>query len=119
MEEWVRSYYQAYQDARGRGDNKAIAALCAEDCVVIPPDQSPIKGRQAIEEFYAGPPSSGIEMEFDRVVVSGDTAVVHGIAHWDADGKRQGVAFADVFRRDGEQWLCTLCIWNSNTGFDV
>jgi len=97
MEEWVRIYYQAYQDARSQGDSRAIAALCTEDCVVIPPGQSPIKGRQAIEEFYAGPPSSGIQMEFDRAVVSGDTAFVHGIAHRDADGTRQGVAFADVF----------------------
>ena len=119
MEEWVRGYYQAYQDARSRGDSTAIAALCSEDCVVIPPDQLPIKGRQAIEEFYAGPPLSGIEMDLDRVVVSGDMAFVHGIAHWHAEGKRQGVAFADVFQRDGEQWLCTLCTWNSNAGFTV
>ena len=119
MEGWVRNYYEAYQDARSRGDGIAIAALCAEDCVVIPPGQLPIKGRQAIEEFYAGPPSVGIEMDFDRVVVSGDLAVVHGIAHWHDEGNRQGVAFADVFRWDGKQWLCMLCTWNSNAGFPV
>jgi ketosteroid isomerase-like protein len=119
MEQWVKDYYQAYQDALARGDSQAIASSCSEDCVLIPPGRAPFKGREAIANFYNRPPSAPIDLDLDRVVIMGDTALVQGMGHWDEDGKRLGIAFADVFRRNGDKWLCIFCTWNSDTGFTL
>jgi ketosteroid isomerase-like protein len=93
MEQWVKDYYQAYQDALARGDSQAIASSCSEDCVLIPPGRAPFKGREAIANFYNRPPSAPIDLDLDRVVIMGDTALVQGMGHWDEDGKRRSPMF--------------------------
>jgi uncharacterized protein (TIGR02246 family) len=51
-----------YVKASLAGDAKAVAALYTDDAVEMPPNQPPIKGRSAIQQYYAQVFSSGMKM---------------------------------------------------------
>jgi uncharacterized protein (TIGR02246 family) len=48
----IRTVADLYVKATMAGDAKAIAALYTEDAVEMPPNQPPIKGRAAIQQYY-------------------------------------------------------------------
>src|SRR3954470_14247084 len=64
-----------FMEAFGRGDAASVAALYAEDAVVLPPDAPMISGRAAIEEVWRGlmgAGARGINLETLRLAGSGD-----------------------------------------------
>jgi uncharacterized protein (TIGR02246 family) len=48
----IRAVADLYVKATMAGDAKAIAALYTEDAMEMPPNQPPIKGRAAIQQYY-------------------------------------------------------------------
>ncbi|MFC5231820.1 SgcJ/EcaC family oxidoreductase [Pseudonocardia zijingensis] len=76
VEEANRRFMEAFE----RGDAASVAALYAEDAVVLAPGAPMITGRQAIEEFWRGVMASGArraELVTSRLAGSGD--VLHEI----------------------------------------
>jgi uncharacterized protein (TIGR02246 family) len=48
-----------FMEAMERGDAASVAALYAEDAVVLPPDAPMVSGRSAIEQFWRGMMGAG------------------------------------------------------------
>ena len=64
-----------FMEAMERGDAASVAALYAEDAVVLPPDAPMVSGRSAIEEFWRGlmgAGARGVNLETLRLAGSGD-----------------------------------------------
>ena len=64
-----------FMEAMERGDAASVAALYAEDAVVLPPDAPMVSGRPAIEEFWRGlmgAGARGVNLETLRLAGSGD-----------------------------------------------
>jgi uncharacterized protein (TIGR02246 family) len=75
------------------GDAKAIAAAYAEDGVMLPPDATVVKGREAIEKLWKGWIDDGLKnlkLKTTEVESAGDLAYEIGdfsLEVTDADGK--------------------------------
>jgi uncharacterized protein (TIGR02246 family) len=70
-----------FQEAIGRGDAEAIAALYTESAQVLPPNGAPVQGPADIRAFWAGAIQSGIKggrLETLDVETGGDIAVETG-----------------------------------------
>lgn len=68
---------QAWMAAFDAGDAAGIAALYSEDAMLLPPDATQIKGRQAVQETFQGWIDAGfkdIVLETVEVEASGDLA---------------------------------------------
>jgi uncharacterized protein (TIGR02246 family) len=69
------------QEALGRGDAEAIAALYTESAQLLPPNGAPVQGASDIRAFWADAIQSGIKggrLETQDVESSGDIAVETG-----------------------------------------
>ena len=53
VETAIRAIADQYVKATLAGDAKAVAALYTDDAVEMPPNVPPVKGRAALEQFYA------------------------------------------------------------------
>ena len=76
VDEANRRFMEAFE----RGDAASVAALYAEDAVVLPPDAPMISGRAAIEEFWRGLMAAGargVNLVTLRLAGSGD--VLHEV----------------------------------------
>ena len=115
----IRDLYRQYLEAQRKGDAEAVASLYTEDAKLIPPGRQPLIGRTAINKYYEGSMSSGVEMDLNHIETEGKLAWVTGLAHWDADGQQRYIAFLDVWRRENEKWRLAGCMWNSPDGFAI
>jgi ketosteroid isomerase-like protein len=100
----------------------AIAALYAEDAIVMPaPAGQPVKGRQAAADFFGGLIQAGViehALTMTEAVASETLATQAG--QWSAamigeDGARQqfGGNVQVVFQKQADgQWLAVTHIWN-------
>jgi uncharacterized protein (TIGR02246 family) len=76
VDEVNRRFMEAFE----RGDAASVAALYAEDAVVLPPDAPMISGRAEIEEFWRGLMAArarGVNLVTLRLAGSGD--VLHEV----------------------------------------
>lgn len=92
--EAVESAYKSWNDAFNRGDPKALAALYAEEALLLPPTHSVVKGREAIERFWDGrfKPAMGVTgHSFELIQAEGDPRGVVAAARWSAR-KKEGNA---------------------------
>lgn len=115
----ITGFYQPYRAARASGDAEALSSLFSPEAVLVAPERLPIRGRTAIRAFFAARPAAEVAIDFDRVLVTGDTALVDGIAHWEGRDGHRGATFFDVLKRVEGRWLCVMGGWNSAAGFDV
>jgi uncharacterized protein (TIGR02246 family) len=58
----VKAVADSYVKAMLAGDAKGVAALYTEDAIEMPPHQPMIKGRTAIEQYYAKMLSGGVKI---------------------------------------------------------
>ncbi len=109
-----------------RGDAAAGAAAYTDDAIVMPPNHSPVEGKQAIEKYLAEIGSqlqaSNFQLSILEVDVQGDTTIVRGtysnsftIPGTDAPMEDQGKTL-NVWKRQADgSWKLHRDIWNSNT----
>ena len=100
------------------GDAAAMAACYTEDARMFPPDQSPIAGREAIQEFWQGAMTAGmagLQLETDEIEAKGDTAFEVGrYKTFSPTGEQieQG-KYIVVWKKVGGTWFLHRDIWNS------
>lgn len=58
---FIEKQATAFSGAFAQADFKTLAAMYAEDAIVLPPDGEMVKGRPAIEAFWKGVYDSGVK----------------------------------------------------------
>lgn len=113
---------QQFDAAFNSKNTQAIAALYANDAIVMPaPAGHEVKGRQAVADFFSGLIQAGViehALTMKEAVVSDTMATQTGI--WAAamvgeDGVKQqfGGNVQVVFQKQADgQWLAVTHIWN-------
>ena len=104
-----------YVAASNRGDAEALAALYADDAMLLPPDHEPIKGRQAIGDFWRQGTDEGLEVTTLTVEVDGDLGYLVGRYHLpptDEEPADSGKYVMCLKRQRDGSWKLTADIWN-------
>lgn len=113
---------QQFDAAFNSKNTQAIGALYAEDAIVMPaPAGAPVKGRQAIADFFGGLIHAGViehALTMKEAVVTDALATQTG--NWAGaligeDGVKQqfGGNVQVVFQKQADgQWLAVTHIWN-------
>jgi ketosteroid isomerase-like protein len=84
----VKAAYAAWDAAFKKGDAKAISAFYAEDALFLPANHKVIKGRDAVEKFFAEMLGGGAtNHKLDMIEAGGNGKLLYGSAKWTADGK--------------------------------
>lgn len=118
----LRAAAPQWWDRYNAGDADGVAALHAEDAIVMAPGVPAAVGRPAIREFLAGDiaaaKAAGVTTggEVTAVGVAGDQAWASGTySATDASGAMvDNGKFLTVYRRANGDWLIIRDIWNSD-----
>jgi uncharacterized protein (TIGR02246 family) len=117
----VEATVDRYVAASNKGDAEALAALYADDAVLLPPDHEPIRGREAIGEFWRQGTDTGLEVSTLRLEVDGKVAYLIGRYHLPATDQEEADSGQYVLclkqQPDGA-WKLTADIWNGSGGSD-
>ena len=116
---------QAYAARWIDGDADGVMALFTEDATLVPHHgDTPIKGKQAIRNFWFNPdyPPTVVpewRRQAAEVFISGDVGVVRGRARlvWDYDGKRTTIPegnYVMIAIRDPRGWRIRMLTWNDD-----
>ena len=120
----IKAVADQYVKATLAADAKAIAALYTDDAVEMPPNQSPVKGRAAIQQYYEKQFGAGKISNFQLEHL--DTRSTGDIGY-DVGTYRQsmtpsgGLGIEDtgkyivILKRAGGVWKVAYAIYNSNT----
>ena len=120
VDEINRRFTEAFE----RGDAASVAALYAEDAVVLPPDAPMISGRAVIEEFWRGLMAAGargVNLATLRLAGSGD--VLHEVGRATitiqpegGETNTQTVKYVVVWERDRAGGLAlAVDMWNGES----
>jgi uncharacterized protein (TIGR02246 family) len=113
--EAIESAVRRYVAASNQGDVKALAALYADDAVLLPPDHEPIQGREAIKAFWSQGTDQGLEVTTLAIEVEGDLGYLVGRYNLPATEEEPADSGKYVMclkrQRDGS-WKLTADIWN-------
>jgi ketosteroid isomerase-like protein len=111
-------------DLYNAGDADGVAALHAEDAVIMPPNASMVAGRAAIRDYLASDIENSMAAGFTFVgdtvtdgAAGGDTAWITGtFSVNDASGVTVDTGkYLTVFGRTNGEWLIVRDTWNSDT----
>jgi uncharacterized protein (TIGR02246 family) len=118
----IRAQSTSWEKAYNGGDAKAVAALYAEDALLLPPGATGVSGRAAIQAFFtkdiADAKAAGAVM-----VLSPKTDVgVSGDMGWESGTYRVNVKgavvetgkFLSVSRKKDGRWLYLRDTWNAD-----
>lgn len=108
-----------------RGDAVAAAAAYTDDAIVMPPNEPPTEGKQAIEKSLAELISklqlSNLQLSISEVDVQGDTAIVRGtyssnitVPGMDVPMEDRGKTLTVWKKQADGSWKLHRDIWNSN-----
>lgn len=117
----IEATVDRYVTASNEGDAEELAALYADDAVLLPPDHEPIHGREAIGEFWQQGTDAGLEVTTLRLEVDGDLAYLIGryrlppTAQEEADS---GQYVLCLKRQEDGTWKLTADIWNGSGASD-
>ncbi len=113
--EAIESAVRRYVAASNQGDVKALAALYADDAMLLPPDREPIQGREAIGTFWSQGTDQGLEVTTLAIEVDGDLGYLVGRYNLPATDEEPADSGKYVMclkrQRDGS-WKLTADIWN-------
>ena len=117
--ESISEYTAAFMNALLEGDGKACAALCTENAVLMPPEEAPVVGSEAISRHFAGLGADpSVEGEVISVEISGDLACQQTRISWDSNGGRRYTDSLEVLQRQADgSWRCLASAWNTVAGF--
>ena len=95
-EQTIRNYYAAWV----RDDLDLVFALCAEDLTAVNVPIGPIHGKQAVRAFLEkfGRGMTQKRYDVERILVSGDVAVVEGVENYLKKGKAVSLPYMSMFR---------------------
>ena len=114
-----------FMEDANRGDAAAGAAAYTDDAILMPPNHSPLEGKQAIEKYLAEIGSqlqaSNFQLSILEVDVQGDTTIVRGtysanitIPGVDAPMEDRGKTLQVWKKQADGSWKIHRDIWNSN-----
>jgi len=118
----IRAQTTSWGKAYNGGDAKAVAALYAEDALLLPPGASGVNGRAAILEFFtkdiAGAKAAGAVFELNPKTDVG----VSGNMGWESGTYKATVKgavvetgmFLSVSRKKDGKWLYVRDTWNAD-----
>ena len=107
----------------GAGNADSVAALYADNAVLMPPNMAAATGRAAIREAFAGMLSGGaptIHFTVQSVVANGPLAVERGRYHLTMPAAAGQPAMADSgkylvhWHKVGDRWMIQEDVWNSD-----
>lgn len=110
-----------YVAASNRGDIEALAALYADDAVLLPPDHGPIEGRKAIAEFWRQGTDDSLTITTLRIEVDGDLGYLVGRYRLPATEREpadSGKYLMCLRRQRDGAWKVAADIWNSSVTAD-
>jgi uncharacterized protein (TIGR02246 family) len=119
--ELVRSVASGILEADNRRDLEGVLALYSEDACLLPPNEDPVLGKQAIRPRYEGlfrdyqPEISGT---IEEVEVGGNWAFVRGanggrlVPRAGGEPRPLSDAFLMILRRDGGRWRIARLMWH-------
>lgn len=116
----VHDLNAAWAEAFASGDGDRVAALYAEDAVVMPSGAPPLQGREEIARFWQGFMDSGaarVQLTTDEAIPAGDSTIPERghLAVFDANGATIGEGkYVVVWTLEGGQWLLSWDIWNED-----
>ena len=109
-------------DADNRGDLETVMSLYADDAVLLPPGEPPVRGRGVIRQRYEAIFSSStlaLVGTVESLRVAGDLAVVRGATSGTVTSKTGGgeLKVDDKYvmvleRSDAGRWLIAELMWN-------
>ena len=114
-----------FMEDANRGDAAAGAAAYTDDAILMPPNHSPLEGKQAIEQYLAeiAPlfQDSNFQLSILEVDVQGDTTIVRGtysanitMPGVDATMTDQGKTLQVWKKQADGSWRIHRDTWNSN-----
>jgi ketosteroid isomerase-like protein len=113
----------AYVKASLAGDVKAIVALYTDDAVEMPPNQPPVKGKAAIEQYYVKEIAAGKLTAFKlahlEAVASGDVGYDVGtytqtVTLKDGTALNSSGKYTVILKRRGSDWKVQYAIYNGD-----
>lgn len=110
----------AWEAAWNAGDAAAVAAVYAEDAVVLPPGSEPVEGRAAIQAFWQAAmdadPGVTTDIETVEADVMGDVAIERGtyVDTGPDGGHRDHGKFLAIWTRVDGEWKILRDIFNSS-----
>jgi ketosteroid isomerase-like protein len=118
----IRAQSTSWEKAYNGGDAKAVAALYAEDALLLPPGTSGVSGRPAILEFFtkdvAGSKAAGAVFSLNPktdVGVSGNMGWESGTYKVIVKGAVVETGkFLSVSRKKNGKWLYLRDTWNTD-----
>ena len=117
----IEAAVMRYVAASNRGDVDALAALYAEDAVLLPPDHGPVEGREAIADFWRQGTDHGLAIRTIRVDVQSDLGYLVGrytLPATDQEPADSGKYLLCLRRQSDGTWKVTADIWNSSVTAD-
>jgi ketosteroid isomerase-like protein len=118
----IRAQSASWEKAYNGGDAKAVAALYAEDALLLPPGASSVRGRAAILDYFtkdvAGSKAAGAVFALNPktdVGVSGDMGWESGTYKVTVKGAVVETGkFLSVSLKKGGKWLYLRDTWNAD-----
>jgi uncharacterized protein (TIGR02246 family) len=117
----IQRTLERYVEASRSQDAAALAALYADDAVLLPPEEEMVVGREAIERFWQDGMEPGLSVETVRVQLQGEAGYLIGRYTLPAtdDAPADSGKTVLCFRREaGGRWAVTADIWNSSSAHD-
>ena len=120
----VEMMNQAWLAAHAAADFDRLAAVYAEDAILMPAGREPIHGREAIKKFFAEDfkyvPKRSMKLESLRVEGAGDVLVDSGEYTFDGigtEGKSLHITgnYNTVMKKTEGKWHTAIEIWNVRT----
>jgi len=117
----MREVVTRYEAASNDGNAEALAALYADDALVMPPDGGSISGHTAILDFWKDGIEPGISFEVQESHADGGTGFVAGRFLMEATETApadSGKYVLCLRRQEDGAWRVVADIWNSTPSAD-
>jgi uncharacterized protein (TIGR02246 family) len=117
----VEATVSRYVEATNHGDAETLASLYDDDAVLLPPDHQPIRGRDAIGEFWRQGTDEGLQVTTLRLDVEGGIGYLVGqytLPETEEEPADSGKTVMCLRRPQDGRWQVTADIWNSSVSDD-
>jgi ketosteroid isomerase-like protein len=110
---------KAFEDAMRKGDTTAVAAMYAEDGVILPPNHARVQGREGIAAYMKGMTDAGLSLKLapGDSWIEGSLGVRSG-SYIVLDKEQKEIdhgKWLEVWRKGADgKWLMVSDMWNSD-----